>query len=120
MNYYSLLLCFVLSIIGNETKQLVEFKNADVTVVKENGNATITLPFEVLAEYHIQSNSNVSDELITTKITFKESNAYKVKHQEFSLVQDETINLNGAEHKVISNQFEVTVILKLNEKIAIK
>ncbi len=105
----------MLSIVGNETKQFVELKNADITIVKENGYATITLPFEVLADYHIQSNSDLSDGLIATAITFKDSNTYKIMSQEFSLKQDEAIFLNGDEHKVISNQFEVTVKLKLSE-----
>ncbi len=113
MNYYSLILCFVLSIVGNETEQFVEFKDAEITVEKDNDYVTITLPFEVLETYHIQSNSEVSEELITTKITLKENNAYEIVSQEFSLKQDETISLNGAMHKVISNQFEVTIRLKL-------
>lgn len=105
----------MLSIVGNKTKQFVEFQATSITVVKENGYATITLPFEVLTEYHIQSNSDIFDGSIATEITFKENNAYKIESQEFSLKQDEIINLNGDEHKVISNRFEVTVILKLNE-----
>lgn len=115
MNYYSLLLCFMLSIVGNGTEQFVELKDAEITVEKDNDYVTITLPFEVLEPYHIQSNSEVSEELITTEITLKENNAYEIVIQEFSLKKDETISLNGAMHKVISNQFEVTVVLKLNE-----
>ncbi|MEO9511077.1 MAG: hypothetical protein ABJN84_13760 [Flavobacteriaceae bacterium] len=105
----------MVSLLCNDTKQFVEFKSTDVVVEIENGFATITLPFEVLADYHIQSNSDNSDGSITTGLIFKENNTYKIIHQEFSLKQDETIILNGAKHKVISNQFEVKVTLKLNE-----
>lgn len=115
MNYYSIILCFALSFLGKETKQFVEFKDANITVVKENGYATITLPFEVLKDYHIQSNSDISDGSIPTEIIFKEKKGYKIEHQKFSLKQDETIQLNGAYHKVISNQFEVTIKLKINK-----
>ena len=115
MNYYSLILCLILSIVGNETEQFVEFKDTKITVEKDSDYVTITLPFEVLEPYHIQSNSEVSEELITTEITLKENNAYKIVSQEFSLKQEQVIDLNGAMHKVISNQFEVTVVLKLKE-----
>ena len=117
MNYYSLILCFVASFFGNETKQFVEFKEATTIVVKENGHVKMILPFEVLTDYHIQSNSEVSDGSIPTEITFKGSDDYKIISQEFSLVQNETIVLNRDKHKVISNRFEVTVTLKLNKNI---
>ena len=115
MNYYSLTLCFIISLFTNETKQFVEFKQADVEIVKEQGFITITLPFEILTDYHIQSNTGNSDGLITTEITFKDNNNYKIEKQEFSLKQNETIVLNGDKHNVISNQFKVTVKLKLKE-----
>ena len=83
MNYYSLILCFILSIVGNETEQFVEFKDAEITVEKDNDYVTITLPFEVLEPYHIQSNSEVSEGLITTEITLKENNAYKIEAKNF-------------------------------------
>lgn len=115
MNYYSLTICFMLSFFGNETKQLVEFKEAEVVKVTAHGYATITLPFEVLEAYHIQSNSDNSDGLIATKITFKKNKNYIIEHQEFSLKQIETILLNGVKHEVISSRFEITATLKLIE-----
>lgn len=115
MNFYSLAMCFALSFFVKETKQFVEFSTVNIKIVKENGFVTITLPFEVLETYHIQSNSEISNALIATEITFKDSNAYTINSKEFSLKQDETIILNGDEHKIISNQFEVIVSLQLNE-----
>lgn len=115
MNYYSLILCFILPFFGNKTEQFVEFKDAEIKIEKYNDYVTITLPFKVLEPYHIQSNSEVLEGLIMTEITLKENNAFKIVSQEFSLKQDETVDLNGAIHKVISNQFEVTIVLKLNE-----
>lgn len=115
MNYYSLALCFMLSLWGNETKQIVEFKETEVVKVTEDIYITITLPFEVLELYHIQSNSDNSGGLIATEITFKENNNYTIVHQEFSLKQNETIVLNGVEHAVISSRFEITATLKLVE-----
>lgn len=115
MNYYSLILCFIVTLTVNETKQFVEFKNADITVVKENSHVTITLPFKVLADFHIQSNSDEADGSVATEITFKENNAYIIKNQKFSLKQDKILVLNVENHKVISNRFEVTVTLKLKE-----
>lgn len=113
MSYYSLILCSILSLLGSETKQLVEFKEAEVVKVTEDIYTTITLPFEVLEGYHIQSDSDDSGGLIATKITFKENKNYTIVHQEFSLKQHETIVLDGVEHLVISNRFEITATLKL-------
>lgn len=118
MNYYSLILCFTLSIFANETKQFVQLNEADVVILKDSKYVTITLPFEVLSTYHIQSNSDASDGSIPTEITFKENDNYEIKSQEFSVKNDETIFLNGDMHKVISNRFEVTVILKLNKNVS--
>lgn len=115
MNYYSLTICFILSLLGNETKQLVEFKKAEVVKGTANGYATIILPFEVLEAYHIQSNADNSGGLIPTAITFKENSNYTIEHQEFSLKQKETIVLNGVKHTVISDRFEIIVTLKLIE-----
>jgi len=108
----------MLSLFGSETKQFVEFKNAEVVIVEENRYVTIILPFEVLSDYHIQSNSEASEDAIPTEITFKESNYYEIKNQEFYLKDIQTIILNGDKHKVISNRFEVVVTLKLNENIS--
>lgn len=118
MNYCSLIICCLVSLLGNDTKQLVEFKKAEVVKVTEHGYATITLPFEVLEAYHIQSNSDNSGGLITTEITFKDNDSYTIEHQEFSLRQNETIVLNGVKHAVISGRFEITVTLKLKENIS--
>ncbi len=115
MNYYSLLICFILSVLGNDPKQFVEFKRMEVVEVTEHGYTTVRLPFEVLEGYHIQSYSEISGGLIATEITFKENNNYTIEHQEFSLKQHETIVLNGAEHSVISNRFEIMVTLKRTE-----
>ena len=115
MTYYSLSLYFILSIFGNETSQFVEFVETDVVIVKDNDYATITIPFEVLPTYHIQSNIGMSNGTIATKVTFKDHQSYKVEHQEFSLRHDRIIILNGDEHQVMANRFEIKVTLKLNE-----
>jgi len=112
MNYCSLVVCFILSLFGNETTQFVEFKKEQVVKVTEHGYTTITLPFEVLEGYHVQSNSDISGGLIATEITFEDNGNYTIVGQEFSLKQNETIVLDGVEHKVISNRFEVTTTFK--------
>jgi len=98
--------------LGSETKQIVDFKEAEVVKVTADDYVTITLPFEVLEGYHIQSSSDVSGGLIATEITFEETSNYTIEHQEFSLKQNEIIILDGIEHKVISNRFEIRVKLK--------
>ena len=108
----------MLSLFGNETKQFVEFKNADVIIEKKESYVTITLPFEILSEYHIQSNTDVSDGSIPTEINFKENSNFSIENQKFSLKHDETIILNTDKHKVLSNRFEVTVTLKLNKNVS--
>jgi len=112
MSYYSLTLCFILSLFGNETRQLVEFKETEVVKVIEDDHMTVTLPFEVLETYHIQSNANSSGGQIATEVTFKENRNYTIERQEFSLKQHETIVLDGVKNTVISSRFEITVALK--------
>jgi len=118
MNYYSLILCFLFSLFGKNTKQFVEFNKADVVIVKENSYVTVTLPFEIQSQYHIQSNSEASDDSIPTEITFLENPNYSIENQNFSLKHDETIRLNTDIHKVLSNKFEVTVTLKLKDNVS--
>ena len=115
MNYYRITICFMLLAFNSQAQDFVKFNKTNINKIQEDKLVTITLPFEVLEGYHIQSNSDISDGSIATEIIFKENNNYTIEHQEFSLKQDKTLVLNGAEHKVISNQFEVTVILKLNQ-----
>ena len=115
MNYCSLAICFIVSVLGNETKQFVEFKKAEVVKVTEDKYTSITLPFEVLEGYHIQSNSDISGGLIATGITFEENGNYKIEDQEFSLKRNEVIVLKGVEQAVISNRFEITLTLKFEE-----
>jgi len=103
---------------GNETKQFVQLNEADIVIKRENGYATLTLPFEVLEGYHIQSNSDASDGSIPTEISFVENDNYKIEYQDFSLKNDETIFLNGDKHKVLSNRFEVKITLKLNDNVS--
>jgi len=103
---------------GNETKQFVQLNEADIVIKRENGYATITLPFEVLSAYHIQSNSDASDGSIPTEISFVENDNYKIEYQDFSLKNDKTIFLNGDKHKVLSNRFEVKITLKLNDNVS--
>ena len=66
----------------------------------------------MLEGYHVQSNSDISGGLIATEITFEDNGNYTIVGQEFSLKQNETIVLDGVEHKVISNRFEVTTTFK--------
>ena len=118
MNYYRITICFMLLAFNSQAQDFVKFNKTSINKTHEDKLVTIILPFEVLEGYHIQSDSGISDGSIATEITFKENNNYIIKHQEFSLKQDETLVLNGAKHKVISNQFEVKVVIKLNKNIS--
>ena len=118
MNYYRITICFILLTFNSQAQDFVKFNKTNINKTQQDKFVTITLPFEVVEGYHIQSNIDSSDGAIATEITFKDNNNYTIEHQEFSLKQDETLVLDGTEHKVISKQFEVTVTLKLNKNIS--
>lgn len=115
MNCYSLFLFIVLSLFGDQQKQFVSFIDTEVSLSKEKDVLTITLPFLIQEDYHIQVASEVLDNLIATEISFEQNGSFKIESYEFSLTNYDTVVLNEFTHKVLSDRVEVTVALKFIE-----
>jgi len=120
MNSCSLFLFIVLSLFCNQQKQFVTFNDIEVRISEEKGVFTITLPFTIDEDYHIQAVSEVLDNLIATEISFEQNGSFEIEGFEFSLTNYETVVLNEFTHRVLSDRVEVTVILKFNENKSAK
>ena len=118
MNYYSIILCLVLGLFSNHTEQIVSFNEAGVSTSFKGQFVTVTIHFDILQGYHIQSESETLDDVIATEIVFEDSNSFEIISYEFTSKQNETVILNEYTHNVITSAFEVTVTIKLNEKVS--
>jgi hypothetical protein len=115
MNCYSLFLFIVLSLFGHQQKQFVSFIDTEIIMSKEKDIITITLPFMIQEDYHIQAASEVLDNLIATEISFEQNGSFVIESYEFSLTNYDTVVLNEFTHRVLSDRVEVTVALKFME-----
>jgi hypothetical protein len=115
MNCCSFILFFALSLFGNQQKQFVSFNDTEVIISKEKNIISITLPFTIQEDYHIQAASEVLDNLIATEISFEQNGSLEIESYEFSLTNYDTVVLNEFTHRVLSDRVEVTVALKIIE-----
>ena len=115
MNYYRIAICFMLLAFNSHAQDLVRFNETNVNKTRENSFVTITLPFEILEGYHIQSESETLDGSLATEITFEDSNLFEIVSYEYSKKQNEIVVLSQYAHNVLVNKFEVTIRIKLNK-----
>lgn len=118
MNYYNILLSFIIVLSGIQQKQFVNFDKDEVRQTKQKELIIVVIPFNIDEGYHIQAESETKDNLIATEITFEKNKDFNIIDQEFSLTHYETVVLNQFTHKVLSNKLEVTVTLKPKRKIS--
>lgn len=112
MNFYSLIVfCFV-SLFSIQEKHFVDFKTDEVKISKSQEYITITLPFEILENFHIQSEKTEDNNFIPTEIHFEDSEGYKILGFEFSKAERENLILGDLKCEVLSNILEVTLKLK--------
>ena len=115
MSYYSFFICLLISFFSFQTKQFVSFDASGITKSQENQMITITLPFEILEGYHIQTELESNTDFIRTELIFEDSHLFEVVDYEFTVRENKTIVLDQYPHDVLSNKFVVTVVLKLNK-----
>jgi len=119
MNYYSTILLFLFGLVSNsQTEHFVAFTEENVSVSSESQFVTITLPFKILEDYHIQSESKVLEDVIATEIIFDDSASFDIVSYEYTLKHNEKVVLNQYVHDVLTDEFEVTVRLKVNKNIS--
>lgn len=98
--------------VGNQDKQFVEFKANEVKVSKNQELINVTLSFEILENYHIQSEKIEDNNFIPTEIHFEDLNGFKMVGYKFSKVQRKKLVLDQLECEVLSGQLEVTLQLE--------
>lgn len=116
MNYYSIILfCFV-SLFVFQNKHFVDFKDDEVKISSKGEYLTVVLPFEILENFHIQSEKIENNNFIPTEIHFDEPNGYNILGYEFSKVKRDQLVLDQLKCEVLSGQLEVTVHLEKTTK----
>ena len=116
MNYYSIVICFVISIIGVQAQGFVELSHSEVIQKTENQLVDVTLSFNILEGYHIQSDSEPTENSIATEITFNDSELYELVSYEFTSKHKEVLVLDQLTYHVLVGDLEVVVHLKLNKE----
>lgn len=112
MNFYSLFLWVLLSVIGGQQKQFVKMVEEHIKIDSKGDLLTVTLPFKIEDGFHIQDVSDTKDNLIPTELTFHVGQAYEIISQEFSVPHYDLVILDQVKHRVLSNEFKVVIMLK--------
>jgi hypothetical protein len=112
MNCYKVILFCFISLFSLQDKQFVDFKADEAKISKDQEYITITLPFEILENYHIQSEKIFDNNLIPTEVHFDVPDGYKILNYQFSKVNRGTITLDQLKCEVLSNDLEVTLLLE--------
>jgi hypothetical protein len=112
MNFYSLILFFFISLFGFQDKQFVEFKSDEVNISINKEYITVTLPFEILESYHIQTEKIENNNFIPTEIHFENPEGFKILNYQFSKVNRENLVLDELKCEVLGGILEVTVELE--------
>ena len=112
MNFYNLIALCLITLFSFQEKQFVKFKDNEVKISKDQKYITITLPFEILENYHIQSEKVVDNNFIPTEIHFNDPKGFKIVDYKFSKIQRENLILGDIKCEVLSNQLEVTIKLE--------
>jgi len=111
MNFYSLIPLFFISLFGIQDKQFVEFKSDEVKISTNKEYVTVTLPFEILESYHIQTEKIENNNFIPTEIHFENPEGFKILNYQFSKVNRENLVLDELKCEVLGGILEVKVEL---------
>ena len=114
MNYFSTTLCLMLLTFNCYAQDFVTLNEANIETTEDN-LIIITLPFEIVDGYHIQSEVDTPCDSLMTEIIFAENDMFELISYEFSKKHNEEVVLNEYTHFVLIDIFEVTVTLKLND-----
>lgn len=112
MNYFKIGILCIIALLSVQDKQFVDFKADEVKVSTHDKHLTVTLPFEILKNYHIQSEKIEDNNFIPTEIHFDDPIGYEILGYEFSKVKRETITLDQLKCEVLSDDLEITLRLE--------
>ena len=112
MNYFKISLFSVFLLLTAQDKQFVEFLSDEVKITKNQERLTVILPFEILENFHIQSEIIGDGNFISTEIHFDNPNGFKILDYQFSKVNREDLVLGLLKCEVLSDELEVTLQLE--------
>lgn len=112
MNYIIQILLSLYSACEINNSGFVSFNCDEVEISHHSNMATITLPFEVLEEYFIQSDKIEGNRLRATQLVFESNDKLVVMDHSFSVPQYDLLALNNEKLMVIRDDFDVNVEVK--------
>jgi hypothetical protein len=112
MIYFKIGVFSIILLLSFQDKQFVEFKSELVKISSEKELVTVVLPFEILEDYHIQSEEIGDGNFIATEIHFDNLEGFKILGYQFSKVNRENLVLGQLKCEVLSNQMEITLRLE--------
>ena len=115
MNCFNFLL-FVLLSFNPVQEEFVIFQAEETKVEKTSAEYEIWLSFKILDGFYIQAETGVPENIIPTQVSFQKDPTYEITGHEISSKGAQTIYLDTSAHNVLSNNLEVLVKVKLNEK----
>lgn len=112
MNFYSLFLIFILCTSVPLQEHFVSLKENEMKVWHPKNEINVLLSFQILPGYHIQAENEVPENIIPTTISFDNTEAFSVLEHNFIISTYDEVILDRISHKVISNDFQVSIRLK--------
>ena len=112
MNFYSLIVCSFVFLTGFQDKHFVDFKVDQISISSNKEFLMVTLPFEILQNYHIQSEKTEDNNFIPTEIHFDNPDGYKILSYKFTKVNREILFLDQLKCEVLSGRLEITLELE--------
>ena len=112
MSYYSIIYFSIFLHFFSSQLEFVKFENERVQINSIEGKIEVELFFSIEPGYHIQAYEKVPDNIIPTTISFTNSDEYQNLKSEFVIQAYDTIILDKTRLKVISDGFQVKVLLK--------
>lgn len=114
MNCYSiwLLLMGMLLTGARGQQQFVSVDESAIRVVRSDDDWIAGISFHIRKPYHIQEVSGTRENVIPTTISFEKSEHFEIVKHEFTSLKYDTVYLDDAPSRVLSDTFEVRVFLK--------
>ena len=110
MNFFSLLLCYLLFTNNAQEKPFVRLDQENIEIGKEECIVSMTLPFQILDGYHIQPQHPKDENLIASRI---EIESFEVVDIEFD-GEKETIVMGNSQMDVLSDMLKINLKFKFN------
>jgi len=114
MNYFKISVFSILLFLTIQDKQFVKFISDEVEITENQEHVTLVLPFEILNDFHIQSEHVEDSNFIATEIHFDPREEFDILGYQFTKTQRDNLVLDQLKCEVLSNRLEVTVQLEKN------